>query len=96
MSELDPICGTKRAVHFAVAQPAVIHGLAAPRVGRADLRARRSISERELLLAEALAGQFDAIGVVNDAARMAAATVGTPIRSCQRSAGTWLAMLIEP
>src|SRR5208337_2160572 len=56
----------KRAFHCAVAQPAVIHGLVAPRSGEPAF-ARTSVSWRGPPLAQALAGQLDAIGVVNDA-----------------------------
>ena len=67
----------KRALPSAVAQPAL--SIALPRRGSGEPAVgRRSLSGLGTKLAQALAGQFDAVGVVNDAVEDGVGERGNP------------------
>ncbi len=61
-----------------------VHGLGEARVGPASPRAHVVISRSGALLAQALAGEFDAVGVVNDAVENG---VGERARQSIRASG---------
>ena len=58
--------------------------------------ARRLISGRGRSLSQALAGQFDAVGVVDDAVEDGVGEGGNPDQVMPAVEGTWLVMMSEP